>query len=453
MQHSRLAGSALRRARCGSSVARGGEHVAAKFWLQQARAASSAAAKSSGSLFDHVAMAPPDPILNTAAMFKGDTDTRKVNLGIGAYRTEEGDPWILPVVKRAEEDMLRELSGTGINKEYLPVDGLASLKSACQKLIFGQADARIASVQCLSGTGSLRVLGEFLNANLGCKKLFYSDPTWGNHPTIFEKSGIKCEKYPYYDPTTRACKFDEWHKHVEAAPEGSLYLIHPCAHNPTGVDPSEEQWKEMVATCVAKKHLVILDSAYQGYASGSLEKDRKVIEMFMASDLEFFVCQSFAKNLGLYGERIGMLHVVCKNKDRAEAVLSQLKLVVRPMYSSPPLHGAHLVSKILNTPNMYQQWTIELKEMADRIHEVRSMLRGLLEQKGTPGKWNHITEQIGMFSFTGLTPEQCETLIKEHHIYLLKSGRISLAGLNKDNVGYVADCIHKVVSASAGKKK
>jgi len=407
-----------------------------------------------GSLFAHLEMAPPDPILNTAALYNQDTDPRKVNLGIGAYRTTAGVPHVLPVVKKAEEMMLAELGsgapGTNtINKEYLPVDGLQSLKASCQKLIFGESVdvSRLASVQTLSGTGSLRVLGEFLTANKVYNgTLFYSDPTWGNHLAIFEKSGLKVEKYPYYDAATKSCKFDEWLQHVENSEEGSLYLIHPCAHNPTGVDPTVAQWQKMVQTCKRKKHLCILDSAYQGYASGSLEKDREAIELFLESGMELFVCQSFAKNLGLYGERIGMLHMVCENEERAKVVLSQLKLVIRPMYSSPPCHGAHLVSKVLNTPDLYQQWKVELKEMADRILGIRATLRAHLEAKKTPGTWNHITDQIGMFSFTGLSPEQCTELIEKHHIYLLKTGRISLAGLNENNIEYVADCIHQVVA-------
>jgi len=397
------------------------------------------------SIFDHVEKAAADPILRTALDFKADTDPRKVNLGIGAYRSEGGKPWVLPAVLKAEELMLQEVAAGVTDKEYLPVDGLAALKPLTQKLIFGDADARIASCQTLSGTGSLRVLAEFLNWQMGCKMMYHSDPTWGNHPTIFKKCNMDTGKYPYWDGEKKGIKFGEWMTHLKNSPDKSLYLIHPCAHNPTGVDPSADQWKQIIDICLKKEHVVILDSAYQGYASGDLAYDRKAIKMFLDSGMEFFVCQSFAKNLGLYGERMGMLHAVCKNSDRAEAVLSQLKMVIRPMYSNPPLHGAHLVTKILGDEALYEQWCGELGHMADRILEVRSLLRKGLEAKGTPGKWNHITDQIGMFSFTGLTPAQCEALIKDHHIYLLKTGRISLAGLNKNNVQYVIDAIDTVV--------
>jgi len=406
--------------------------------------------KDGESLFQSITEAPPDPILNTAIAFKNDTDPRKVNLGIGAYRTEEGKPWVLPVVVKAEEQMLRE-TGKTVDKEYIPIDGLPSLKECTQRLIFGEKKPNVASSQALSGTGALRIVGEFMNQFLGIKKIYYSDPTWGNHPTIFQKSGMVAETYPYWDAQKKGLRFDDMLNHMKNAPDGSVYLLHPCAHNPTGVDPSMAQWQQILDVCLKKKHIPIMDSAYQGYATGSLENDRKSIELFYNSGMEFFVCQSFAKNLGLYGERIGMVHVVCKNEERARVVLSQMKMVIRPMYSSPPCHGAHLVSIILNDPSMYKQWVSELKIMSSRILESRSNLRSLLEKKKTPGTWNHVTDQIGMFSFTGLSPEQCEILIKEHHIYLLKSGRISLAGINKANVEYVANAINDVVTRKSAK--
>lgn len=228
-------------------------------------------------MFDHIERAPADPILRTAQDYKADTDPRKVNLGIGAYRTEEGKPWVLPVVVKAEELMLNDIATGQADKEYLPVDGVAALKPLTQKLIFGAANPRIASCQTLSGTGSLRVVAEFLNWHLGCKMVYYSDPTWGNHPTIFQKSGMEAEKYPYWDAEKKGVKFDEWMAHMNSAPNKSLYLIHPCAHNPTGVDPTPEQWQQVVDVCLRKGHIPILDSAYQGYASGSLEHDRKAI--------------------------------------------------------------------------------------------------------------------------------------------------------------------------------
>jgi len=233
-----------------------------------------------------------------------------------------------------------------------------------------------------------------------------------------------------------------------------MVLLHACAHNPTGIDPSEAQWREIAALMKERRLIPLMDSAYQGYASGDLDKDAWALRYFERMGFEMFLCQSFAKNLGLYGERIGMLHVICNKKAEAEAVLSQLKLVVRPMYSNPPKHGAELVVNILGDKANFEAWKKELSGMADRILEVRALLRKGLEDKGTPGTWNHITDQIGMFSFTGLSEPQCERLIDKHHIYLLKSGRISLAGLNKGNIKYMVDAVDESVrNAPAAKSK
>mmetsp|Transcript_81090 Transcript_81090/g.262088 ORF Transcript_81090/g.262088 Transcript_81090/m.262088 type:complete len:410 (+) Transcript_81090:73-1302(+) len=405
-------------------------------------------------LFSGLTMAPTDPILGTSLAFQADTDPRKVNLGVGAYRTEDGKPYVLNVVLETEAEILKE-TGTTINKEYSTIDGPADLKTLTQKLAFGDdseavASGRIASVQGLSGTGSLRVCAEFTKTFLSpeADEIWISKPTWGNHIAIFQVAGLIVKEYPYYAAETRGFDFEGMLKALkEDAKPGSMVLLHACAHNPTGVDPTEEQWKAIAAVMQEKKLIPLIDSAYQGYASGSLDTDAFATRLFANMGFEMFMCQSFAKNLGLYGERIGMLHVVCNSADEAKVVLSQLKMVVRPMYSSPPIHGALLVKKILGDPAKLAAWKKELSGMADRILEVRSLLRTGLEAKGTPGTWNHITDQIGMFSFTGLTPMQCERLISEHHIYLLKSGRISLAGLNKANIPYMIDCVDEVVRA------
>eukprot|EP00413_Alexandrium_margalefii_P015319 CAMPEP_0204532074 /NCGR_PEP_ID=MMETSP0661-20131031/11527_1 /ASSEMBLY_ACC=CAM_ASM_000606 /TAXON_ID=109239 /ORGANISM="Alexandrium margalefi, Strain AMGDE01CS-322" /LENGTH=407 /DNA_ID=CAMNT_0051538289 /DNA_START=62 /DNA_END=1285 /DNA_ORIENTATION=+ len=403
-------------------------------------------------LFEHIPVAPVDPILGTTLAFNADTDPRKVNLGVGAYRTEGGKPFVLDVVKEAEQEMLTEL-GTSINKEYSTIDGPANLKTLTQKLVFGDCDAikegRVASVQALSGTGALRVASEFVKTHMApsMHEIWVSDPTWGNHNTIFAKAGLTVKTYPYYKADTKSLDFEGMMGALKGASEGSMVLLHACAHNPTGVDPTEEQWKQIMEVMTERKLFPLMDSAYQGYASGSLDKDAFAIRLFLAAGFEMMMCQSFAKNLGLYGERIGMLHVVCGSTEAATAVLSQLKLVIRPMYSSPPKHGAELVVKILGTEARFKAWQEELTGMANRILEVRSLLRSGLEKKGTPGTWNHITDQIGMFSFTGLTAPMCERLIEKHHIYLLKSGRISLAGLNKGNIEYMVDAVDEVVRA------
>jgi len=404
------------------------------------------------SLFAAMKEAPIDPILGTTQHFNADTDPRKINLGVGAYRTEEGRPFVLQVVKDAEDEMLKALD-VSTDKEYSTIDGPASLKKCTQEVLFGAKceaveSGRIASVQALSGTGALRVAGEFIVSHLApeAREIWVSDPTWGNHNSIFAAAGLTVKAYPYWAAATKSLNFEGMIGALRKdATPGAMVLLHACAHNPTGVDPTEAQWKEIAEVMKERKLVPMLDSAYQGYASGSLEKDAFAVRLFVSMGFEFFMCQSFAKNLGLYGERIGMLHVICADAERAKVVLSQLKLVIRPMYSSPPKHGAELVTRILGSENRFKAWQAELKGMADRILEVRSLLQKGMEAKGTPGTWDHITGQIGMFSFTGLTPDQCERLMKEHHIYLLKSGRISLAGLNKNNIQYMVDCVDEVV--------
>lgn len=404
------------------------------------------------SIFASILEAPADPILGTTTAFNNDLDSRKINLGVGAYRTEDGKPYVLNVVREAEEELLKEL-GTGNNKEYSTIDGPPELKKYTRDLAFGAdaacvAEDRVASVQALSGTGALRVVAEFVREHLppAAHEIWVSDPTWGNHPTIFAKAGVTPKKYPYWDESSRGLNFDGMiNALTNQATPGAMVLLHACAHNPTGVDPTQEQWKQIAAVMQEKKLIPLMDNAYQGYASGDLEKDAWATRYFMQTGMEMFVCQSFAKNLGLYGERIGMVHVVCASAEQQRAVTSQLKMVIRPMYSSPPKHGALLVAKILGDAERFGRWKMELKSMADRVLEVRDVLRKGLEAKETPGTWNHITDQIGMFSFTGLKPAECERLISVHHIYLLKSGRISLAGLNKANVQYMIDSMDEVI--------
>jgi len=403
------------------------------------------------SLFGHITEAPADPILGTTLAFNADSDSRKVNLGVGAYRTSEGKPFVLPVVHEAEKAIL-EATGKTVFKEYSVIDGPADLKKYTQHLVFGEdspvlKEGRVVSSQVLSGTGGLRVLAEFVKTYMGTPlhTIYVSDPTWGNHPTIFEKAGLSVKKYPYWDGAKRALNIDGMLAALKAAPRGSMVLLHACAHNPTGVDPTPDQWNKIMDVVEANRLVPLLDSAYQGYASGDLDADGATIRAMVKRGFQCFICQSFAKNLGLYGERIGMVHIVTDTADEAKKVLSQLKMVIRPMYSSPPVHGALLVAQILGDKKCFEQWKVELKGMADRILSVRKKLREGLEKKGTPGTWNHITDQIGMFSFTGLTEGQCERLIKQHHIYLLKSGRISLAGLNDKNVQYMVDCVDEVV--------
>jgi aspartate/tyrosine/aromatic aminotransferase len=397
------------------------------------------------SVFARVPVAPPDAILTLATWFKEDKDPNKCNLGIGAYRTEEGKPWPLPSVLAAQKLVCDDPSE---DKEYVPIDGKPEHKKPVQSLIFSEAEiakGTVATTQAISGTGSLAIIGQFLANNMNAKMIWVSKPTWGNHHAIFKRCGLETKDYTYYKPETRGFDFEGMMASLEVMQPGDAVLLHACAHNPTGVDPTEEQWNAIIAKIKERKVVPLLDNAYQGYASGSLEKDGLCMSLFEASGMEYFLAQSFAKNFGLYGERIGYIHVRCSSKDSADAVLSQLKILIRQAYSSPPRHGAAIVYKILSSPELKAQWLGELKLMSDRILQMRTALRSAIEAKGTPGTWNHITDQIGMFSFTGLTNPQVERMVNELHIYMTKDGRISVAGLNPGNVNYVAESIDKVV--------
>eukprot|EP01104_Vermistella_antarctica_P010689 TRINITY_DN2867_c0_g1_i2.p1 TRINITY_DN2867_c0_g1~~TRINITY_DN2867_c0_g1_i2.p1 ORF type:complete len:418 (-),score=85.35 TRINITY_DN2867_c0_g1_i2:887-2098(-) len=402
------------------------------------------------SLFQNVLVAPDDAILGLNKLFREDTSPSKLNLGVGAYRTADGKPLVLDVVHQVEDAFTKDRT---YNKEYLPIDGLPEFMPAAAKLILGKdsvalKENRVASIQSLSGTGGLSVLASFIRLHLGSDRTIYlSDPTWGNHTHIFTSCGLNVAKYRYYDAEKLSLGFEAYKEDLNAAPAGSIIVLHACAHNPTGVDPTHEQWKELADIVEARGLIPLFDSAYQGFASGDLDTDAFGIRAFAERGLELFVCQSFAKNLGLYGERIGCIHVVCADTERKEAVLSQLKRIARGAYSSPPRHGAQIVAAVLNDEATFNQWKKELLGMANRIHEMRDALKAAFIANETPGNWDHITNQIGMFTYTGLTAPQVLQLREKYHVYMLSSGRISMAGLNAESCVYLANAVKDVLTA------
>ncbi|GAQ81410.1 aspartate aminotransferase [Klebsormidium nitens] len=405
-------------------------------------------ARKESSVWQGVEQGPEDPILGVTVAFNKDNHPDKVNLGVGAYRTEEGKPLVLDVVRRAEAAIVADRS---VNKEYLPIIGLASFCKLSAQLILGAdcpaiVEKRTTTVQCLSGTGSLRVGAEFIGKHYHQTIIYIPDPTWGNHNKIFPLGGVSVRKYRYYDPATRGLDFQGMMEDLHSAPSGAVVLLHACAHNPTGVDPTPEQWEQIRRLIRSKKQLPFFDSAYQGFASGSLDRDAAPVRSFAGDGGEMLIAQSYAKNLGLYGERVGALTFVCGSPDVAKRVESQLKLVIRPMYSNPPGHGARIVEAVLSDKQLFQDWTVELKGMADRIITMRHKLFDALKQKGTPGRWSHIVKQIGMFTFTGLNKDQVVFMTKEYHIYMTADGRISMAGLNSKNVHHLAEAIHAAVT-------
>eukprot|EP01132_Coremiostelium_polycephalum_P007423 gene7423-9125_t len=406
-----------------------------------------AAVSGQKSLFDGVPLAPVDPILGVSMAYKADTDPRKVDISVGAYRDEVGKPYVLKCVAEAQRRLL------GHPMEYNPIDGIPEFTKSAVKLLYGPAmegkEKNMAVVQSLSGTGALRLGVIFIRKYLPAGTTVYiSRPSWANHHNICKESGVPSAEYTYYDNKTRGLDFEGMIRDMRNAPNGSVFVLHLCAHNPTGVDPTFEQWNTIADVMKEKNHIPFMDCAYQGYATGDLDKDAYSARLFLSRGFEMFSAQSFSKNFGLYGERIGALTVVTHNPENVARMISQMKMDIRAMYSSPPGNGARLVATVLNDPKLTALWIEELKHMSGRIFEVRKKLYNALLERKCPGTWNHIIDQIGMFTYTGLTPQQVEILVKKHHIYLLASGRVSVAGLNDHNINYVADAILDAVTST-----
>ncbi|VBB78461.1 Putative Aspartate aminotransferase mitochondrial precursor [Podospora comata] len=396
------------------------------------------------STWANVPQGPPDAILGITEAFKADTFDKKINLGVGAYRDNAGKPYVLPSVRQAEEKVI----ASRLNKEYAGITGVPEFTKAAAVLAYGKDSTaldRVAITQSISGTGALRIGGAFLARFFpGAKTIYIPQPSWANHAAVFKDSGLAVEKYAYYNKETIGLDFEGMIADINKAPNGSIFLFHACAHNPTGVDPTPEQWKEIEAAVKAKGHYSFFDMAYQGFASGDIHKDAFAVRHFVAQGHNVALSQSFAKNMGLYGERIGAFSIVCESAEEKKRVDSQIKILVRPMYSNPPIHGARIAAEILNTPALYDQWLVEVKEMADRIITMRALLKENLEKLGSKHDWSHITSQIGMFAYTGLSPEQMDALAKEHSVYATRDGRISVAGITTGNVGRLAEAIFKV---------
>lgn len=408
--------------------------------------------------FTEVKELPPDPLFGLKARFVADTRSDKVDLGIGAYRDNNGKPWILPAVKQAERKLI---DSPDYNHEYLLISGFEPFLKESAKVILGESSKAITenavvSQQSLSGTGALHLAGAFLNQFYAGEKVIYvSKPTWANHNQIFTSLGLKVETYPYWDAQNKKLDIDGFVGTIKSAPKGSIFLLHACAHNPTGLDPTSDEWALVLKAIADNRHLPLFDSAYQGFASGNLDKDAAPIREAINSGTfssPILICQSFAKNVGMYGERVGALHVVMPTSQALserepfqKAVKSQLNKLTRSEISNPPAYGSKVVATILTDPSLRKQWEQDLITMSSRIIEMRQKLKAKLVELGTPGKWDHITNQTGMFSFTGLTPEMVARLEKVHGVYLVSSGRASVAGLNEGNVDKVAKAFDEVI--------
>lgn len=396
-------------------------------------------------LFEQVKTAPADPILGLSESFRADPNPGKINLSVGVYQDETGKSPVLESVRKAEA----LLSEAGNSKGYLPINGHPDFLGHAQALVFGEgnemiATRRIASAHTPGGTGGLRLAGDFIRHCLGRRTVWVSNPTWANHQGIFTAADLDIRTYPYYDPERHGLNLDGLITVLEDIPENDVVLLHACCHNPTGVDPSVDDWETIAKVCKERRLLPIVDFAYQGFATGWID-DAVAIRALCEYGVEFLVCSSFSKNFGLYQDRVGALHVVAKNADEASRILSQLKVIVRTNYSNPPAHGSSIVSTILNDRELTQLWEEELKAMRHRINGVRSQFVEALRKAGVPGDFSFISEQKGMFSFSGLSPEVVERLREQYSIYMVKSGRINVAGINDGNCdrlcAAIADCL------------
>jgi aromatic-amino-acid transaminase len=398
----------------------------------------------SASLFGAIDMAPRDPILGITEAFNADTNPAKINLGVGVYYDDNGKVPLLGCVQKAEATLIEQKSP----RTYLPIEGLAAYDKAVQELVFG-ADSQIiqekraVTVQALGGTGALKIGADFLKRFSPNSEVFISDPSWENHRALFESAGFVVNNYTYYDPATHGVNFAGMLASLKAMPAGSIVVLHACCHNPTGADLTQDQWTQVIEAVTANGLVPFLDMAYQGFGAGIAE-DGAVVRRFAGAGGPLLVSNSFSKSFSLYGERVGALSVVASSAEEAARLLSQLKRVVRTNYSNPPLHGGKVVATVLSTPELRQQWEDELAGMRVRIKQMRDTLVQKLKEKAPGRDFDFVRQQVGMFSYSGLTKDQVGKLRAEA-IYAVDTGRICVAALNSKNVDRVVDAIAKVL--------
>ncbi len=397
------------------------------------------------SLFESVELAPRDPILGLNEQFNADTRPGKVNLGVGVYYDDEGRIPLLKAVHKAELARVQAAAPRG----YLPIEGISAYNKGAQRLLLGESSpllnsGRVLTAQALGGTGALKLGADFLKWLEPQAKVVISNPSWENHRALFERAGFQVDTYPYYDPATHGLNFEGMRNALSELPAGTIVVLHACCHNPTGVDPTLEQWKEIAKVIKEKELVPFLDIAYQGFGDG-IEEDAAVVRMFADQEITMLVSSSFSKSFSLYGERVGALTLICNSSEEGERVMSQLKRVIRTNYSNPPTHGGSIVADVLNTPELFELWTQELDGMRERIRSMRSQLVQKLKENGVEQDFSFVLQQRGMFSYSGLTKEQVDALREEHGVYAVSSGRICVAALNSRNIDNVAKAIAAVL--------
>jgi aromatic-amino-acid transaminase len=397
-------------------------------------------------MFKHVDPYAGDPILSLNDAFQKDPRPHKINLSIGIYFEDDGRIPVLESVRRAETQIVAE----GGPKPYQPIEGAANFRNAVQQLLFGAGheavtSGRVATIQSVGSSGSLRVGADFIRRYFPESAVWVSDPTWDNHRAMFEGAGFTVHTYPYYDDATGGLRFDAMMGALRATPKRSVVLLHACCHNPTGVDPTRKQWNALIPLLRERELLPYLDLAYQGYGE-SIEADAWVPRAFADAGLSFFIANSFSKSMSLYGERCGALSVVCPDVAQAALVLGQLKFTVRRNYSSPPIFGGQIVSRVLTDPALRALWEGEVKAMRERIVAMRRKLHAVLSAKLPGRNVDYFLTQHGMFSYTGLSEAQVERLREEFAVYILRSGRLCVAGLNSGNVEATAIAMAAVMA-------
>jgi aspartate/tyrosine/aromatic aminotransferase len=396
-------------------------------------------------MFETLEQAPPDPILGLTEAFKRDPNPNKINLGVGVYQDESGKTATLECVRRAETKLLAANSP----KTYLPIEGSADYGKHVRALLFGAAsplvsDGRAVTAQSPGGTGALRITGDLAGARLGLKRVLVSDPTWVNHQAIFQAAGLKPETYAYYDPSSKGLNFAGMLADLEKAGPTDLVLLHACCHNPSGVDPTPEQWRTLADLAQKRGFLTLFDFAYQGFGDG-VEEDALPVRVFAEKNLELIICSSFSKNFGLYNERVGAVTLLTRDKDAGDKALSQLKSTIRSNYSSPPSHGGGIVATVLSDAELAALWRGEVDAMRARIAGMRTLFVETLAKKGVKQDFSFITRQKGMFSFAGITPAQVDRLREEFGIYAVRSGRINVAGMSEATMDRLCSAIATVL--------
>ncbi|MDC8786608.1 amino acid aminotransferase [Roseateles koreensis] len=395
-------------------------------------------------MFQHVEPYAGDPILSLNEAFQKDPRPGKINLSIGIYFDDDGRIPMLDSVRQAELAVVAEAGA----RPYLPMEGAANFRAAVQGLLFGEDNPvreRTVTIQSVGSSGGLKVGADFIKRYFPDSAIYVSDPTWDNHRAVFEGSGVEVKTYPYYDAATGGVRFSAMLAAIDALPPKSVVLLHACCHNPTGVDLTPMQWDELIPVLKARELLPFLDLAYQGYGDG-IEEDAFAIRAMADAGLPFFVANSFSKSMSLYGERCGALSVVCPNAAQAVNVLGQLKFLIRRNYSNPPLHGGQIVARVLSDPALRSLWEGEVTEMRERIHAMRNALYEVLTAKLPGRNFDYFLTQRGMFSYTGLSAEQVDRLKNEFAVYLVRSGRMCVAGLNNKNVEATAAAMAAVLS-------